>query len=220
MDFAAYNWVDWTIVGLIVLSTLVGVLRGFVREGLSLVVWILAVWIAFTFADGVAKDWLANHVANPSIRYALAFAGLFVAVLIIGGFINFLIGAAVDKTGLGGTDRLLGLVFGFVRGVLIIAVLILAISLTPAKVESWYTKAKLPPHFSWLVNWIHSLIPEDIKQHLKPEPDSDAIQGNDEDQSSGAKTNPDNKSPSSSSTDDKQNSGKTTAKDVLNTINN
>ncbi len=210
MNLAAFNWLDWAIIGLILLSTIVGVIRGFVREGLSLVVWILAFWLAFSFANYVADHWIGQaHVHNDSLRYGLSFAAIFLATLIIGGFINFLIGTAVQKTGLGGTDRIMGLIFGFIRGALIIAVLLLFINLTPAVKENWFKQAQTPQHFSWLVNWIHGLIPENFKKYLKASSDetSESVTGTTDvdaatqSGTSNTKANPAAKTNSSTNTD-------------------
>ncbi|MCW5589528.1 MAG: CvpA family protein [Legionellales bacterium] len=173
MDIMAFNWVDWSIIGLIGLSTLVGIFRGFVREGLSLVVWILAFWLAFQFSNHIATDWIGDHVKNPSLREALAFAGIFVAVLIVGGLINFIISTAVHKTGLGGTDRIMGLIFGFVRGILVVAIVLLFVNLTPITQQTWYSKAQLPSQFTWLVKWIHDLIPASMQKYLQPQTNDD-----------------------------------------------
>lgn len=169
-NLAGLGWVDWVIIGLILLSTLVGLIRGFVREGLSLAVWVIAVWLALTYSSVLAKHFESN-ISHPSIRYGVAFAAIAIVTLIVGGFINHLIAQAVKKTGMGGTDRILGLVFGFIRGALVIAVVLLLANLTPVNNEAWWQKSHLIPRFNWLVKWIHNVLPPSIAQHLQPSPD-------------------------------------------------
>jgi hypothetical protein len=77
------TWADWTIVGVLVLSALISIKRGFVKEALSLATWVAAVIIAIIFADRLAVL-LEDHIATPSVREMAAFALLFVATLLVG----------------------------------------------------------------------------------------------------------------------------------------
>jgi membrane protein required for colicin V production len=112
------EYADYVIVGIIAISILVGVFRGFVKEAFSLAVWIAAFLVAFQYS-GVLALQLESHIELPSARTALAFTGLFLAVLLVGGLLTFLVGKLVEKTGLSGSDRLLGGVFGGVRGLIL-----------------------------------------------------------------------------------------------------
>ena len=99
------EYADYVIVGIIAISILVGVLRGFVKEAFSLAVWIAAFLVAFQYSGALALQ-LENHIELPSARTALAFTGLFLVVLLVGGLLTFLVGKLVEKTGLSGSDRL------------------------------------------------------------------------------------------------------------------
>mgnify|MGYP000016469238 CR=1 FL=1 len=101
------TWPDYAILAIIALSSLVGVLRGFIKEVFSLAVWAAAFLVAWHFSGDVA-EWMSDAVTLPSARLAMGFAGLFVAVLLVGGLANYLLGKLVASTGLSGTDRLLG----------------------------------------------------------------------------------------------------------------
>jgi membrane protein required for colicin V production len=168
MTSLAFNWLDWVLIGIIATSTLVGLFRGFVREGLSIVVWILAFYLAFILSPALEEKVLAEYISHPTIRYSIAFASILVLTLIIGSFANYLIATAVKKTGLGGTDGLLGTVFGFVRGVLIIAVILLFAKLTPIVDQEWFKESKVLPKFAWLEEWIHRVMPKEVQQYLQP----------------------------------------------------
>jgi len=97
---------------------------------------------------------------------AAAFLALFIVVLLIGGIINWAISKAVEKTGLSGTDRSIGLIFGVARGVFIVAVLILLAGLTTMPQEPWWQKSVLVPHFTVVTLWIHALLPESMATHF------------------------------------------------------
>lgn len=160
------NWVDYTIVGIIGLSALISLVRGFVTEILSLVVWVVSFWLAWTFFREVGEA-LAPWISHPSARLAVGFGLLFVLGLILGGIVNFLIGRLVDSTGLSGTDRLLGVLFGLVRGAVVVAVLVFLAGLTPLPNEGWWRESQLIGQFQALAHWLLSLLPPDIAAHFK-----------------------------------------------------
>lgn len=159
------NWADYAVVGIIGLSILISVVRGFVREALSLVTWVAAFWVAFTFYALLASL-LVNIIHTPSLQTIVAFAVLFLATLLLGALINYLIAQLIDKTGLSGTDRVLGVAFGFARGVLLVTVLVMLASLTPLPQDPWWKSSLLIPHFQPIVAWLHGLLPKSVTQHL------------------------------------------------------
>ena len=134
-------FLDYAIIAIIGLSSLISVIRGFVREALSLLGWIVAFWFALTFTDEVARL-LVGQVSAPKIRSAAAFLILFVPTLFIAGVINFLAAKMVEKTGLTGTDRMVGIVFGVVRGAVIVSVLVLV---------AGFQKCQFARFFAWFV---------------------------------------------------------------------
>ncbi|MEE9358305.1 CvpA family protein [Candidatus Vondammii sp. HM_W22] len=153
-------WVDYIILGIIGLSAVISLVRGFVREALSLAVWVLAFWVAWTFFRELAEqiDWFAL----PSVRLGVSFAILFITTLMLGALVNFLMGQLVNKTGLSGTDRLVGIFFGAARGVLLIAVLVLLAGLTPFPNDPWWHESRLIGYFQELALWLKELLPPDI----------------------------------------------------------
>lgn len=153
-------WVDYIILGIIGLSAVISLVRGFVREALSLAVWVLAFWVAWTFFRELAEqiDWFTV----PSVRLGVSFAILFIATLMLGALVNFLVGQLVDKTGLSGTDRLIGIFFGAARGALLIAVLVLLAGLTPFPNDPWWHESQLIGYFQELALWLKELLPPDI----------------------------------------------------------
>ncbi|GAA5442024.1 colicin V production protein [Microbulbifer sp. NBRC 101763] len=141
------NWADWTILAIVGISTLFGLSRGFVRETLSLLTWIAAFIVAMMFRDQLAPL-LSNLVDTPSLQVIAAFAILFFGTLLAGAVLNMMLSAFVEATGLSGTDRVLGMVFGLVRGAIVVmALLILAPALVPVEQDSWWSESVLIPHF-------------------------------------------------------------------------
>jgi membrane protein required for colicin V production len=159
------NGADYAIIGITGLSAIVSLVRGFVREALSLITWLAAIWIAFHFT-GLLADVLGPYIASKAIRLACAFLILFIATLISGALLNFLIGQAVNKTGLSGTDRVLGMVFGFCRGLLLVAVILLLAKLTPMPEQTWWKESMLIDYFDPIDNWLQSFLPKGSQAQL------------------------------------------------------
>lgn len=150
------NWADWVIVAVIVVSALLSLRRGFVKEALSLVTWVAAFIVARVFTDNLSVL-LAGYIDTPSARVIAAFAILFIGVLILGAIINKLIGMIVEATGLSSTDRLLGMVFGIARGGLLVVVIVALLGMTPVKQDRWWSQSQLIPHFALMEGWTRNL---------------------------------------------------------------
>jgi membrane protein required for colicin V production len=168
-------WADYAILGIIGLSALLSILRGFVREILSLVAWVLAFWVALTFMHHLA-GYLTEIVPVPSVRLVSAFLMLFLGTLLIMGVVNYVIGKVVAATGLSGTDRMLGIFFGIVRGILIVAVLVFVAGLTSLPRDPWWRESLLIKYFEPIALWIRGLLPEEAASYLQSLKDKPAPQ--------------------------------------------
>lgn len=160
------NWADYLIIILIALSMLMGLWRGLLREVISLATWIAAFAIAFLFAEDAAVH-LVPYLDLPSLRIAVAFGGLFLATLLLGGLIGILASYLVHYTGLTGTDRVLGVTFGLARGAVIIAVLVLAAGFTPLPQDPWWEQSKLLPYFQEIALWLRDFLPPELAENLR-----------------------------------------------------
>jgi len=153
------NWADWAIIAIIVLSGLISLNRGFIKEALSLLIWVLAFVIARMFSANMATL-LVDYIDVATVRYAAAFAMLFAATLMVGALINYLIGTLVRMTGLSGTDRMLGIVFGLARGALLVVVAVALVKNTPLTEAMWWYESALIPEFLMLEEWSFELFNE------------------------------------------------------------
>ncbi|RTE86867.1 MULTISPECIES: CvpA family protein [Gammaproteobacteria] len=160
------QWIDFVIIGIIGLSVVVSLIRGFVREALSLAVWIGAVFVSAMFYADVAVYF--THFEDPLIRNALAVVALFVATLIVGAMVTYLVSQLVEKTGLSGTDRVLGAVFGALRGLLLVCGILFAIdSFTQFSNEEWWQQSLLIPHFGPYIEWFLNYM-QDASSFIQP----------------------------------------------------
>jgi membrane protein required for colicin V production len=154
-------WIDISILVLLLLSTLIAVVRGFVKEAISLATWVAAFFISMSFSPKLVTI-LPEVISAPLLRQGVAWFLLFLATMIVGGLISFIISSMVDKTGLSHTDRALGTLFGLARGVVIICVLVLLGAYMELPKTDWWMQAKLLPYFQSLTEWTVALMPDDI----------------------------------------------------------
>ena len=169
-------WIDYAILAVVGISGVVSLMRGFLREALSLIGWIAAFWVAIAFS-GEAAILIEAHVSAPSVRHAIAFAVLFVGVLLLSGVVLHLMGLLVEKTGLSGTDRTLGILFGVLRGVVIVGLLVLLAGLTPLPRDPWWSRSVFLPHFERVANEIRAFLPPDIQERIRFGPGSGPAPG-------------------------------------------
>ena len=160
------NWVDYSILAIIGVSVLISLWRGFTKEALSLAGWIIAAWVALTFADNL-QILLEPHIQVPSLRLMVAFAILFIATLFLAGLINYLAVQVIKKTGLSGTDRMVGIFFGVARGCLVVAVLVLVGGMTPMPQDPWWKASQLMHYFQDMAIWLRQFLPADIAKNIQ-----------------------------------------------------
>ncbi len=151
-----FTWIDFGIVIILLVSTLIAVFRGFVKEVVSLFSLVAAIWLAVAFFDQVAHllpagidettfDLGDNEFKMSKLRAVIAFASIAIGVLITGAVLNHVLGKVTRLPVLSGVDRVLGAVFGFARGgaVVVLVILVAALSSFPRS-EIWESSRLLP----------------------------------------------------------------------------
>ena len=151
--------VDVIILFVIFLSALFSLLRGFVKEAISLTTWIAAIWIATTFSAKLAVI-LPEGIESEAVRLSVAFGLFFIVTLMLGALVNVVVANFVKKTGLTGADRVFGIFFGFLRGLLIIVVFVVVGSFTPLPEQEWWQSSNLLERFEKLGYMLKPYFPE------------------------------------------------------------
>ena len=145
------NWADWLIVVVIGVSTLLSLWRGFVKEALSLAAWITAFFVSIAFSTRLSAV-LRDVISNDGLRYAAAYVILFAITLLFAALLNKLFAQLIKMTGLSGLDRVLGTVFGFARGLVVVVVLVfIARALSPQ--AQVIEQSLLLPRVMMVVQW-------------------------------------------------------------------
>src|SRR5690554_7711932 len=164
-------WIDWVIIALITVSTVISLKRSFVKEALSLVTWIGAFIIARTFHPQM-QSLLESSVETPLVRLIAAFAILFFGTLIIGAIINNMIGHLVRATGLSATDRVLGMGFGLLRGLVVVIVAIAFTRFTPLAQDTWWRESVMIDRLAVVEAWSRRTLGDEFARFLVPAQDS------------------------------------------------
>ena len=158
-----FNWFDYVMIGLVVLSVVISFFRGFVREAISLCVWAIGLLAAFKFAPLLEQH--IHKITNwDMMSYALAFMVIFISVWLVGLLISLVVRTITSGVGLGFVDRLLGVCFGVVRGGLVVAVLLMFISMSPHKDDGFVQGSKIAPRFNRVVALMDHHIPLDMQR--------------------------------------------------------
>lgn len=152
-------WIDFTLFGLIFVSFVMGLLRGFIKEAFSLVFWMLAIWVSLMFSREFS-GFLESTISHPSARMVASFVALFAITLSLGGLIGFLLSVLTKDNRLTFMGRFGGMFLGVVRGMVLVTVVVILAGLTPLPKDSWWTESTLIPPFQLLAVW--------LRDHLSP----------------------------------------------------
>lgn len=156
---------DFIILGIVLLSAIVGLVRGFLREICSLVAWVLAIWLAWQFGPLLAPH-LGGVLSQEPYGLWAGRAIVFVAVLVAGAIIGFLVHHFVRLSLFSGLDRMLGFLLGTVRGVVIVAFVVILAQTAKLDDESWWERSKLVPAVTPVATLLRAVIGEYLPDRM------------------------------------------------------
>lgn len=148
MNWHAYNWVDWLLILIVLVSIGISVVRGFVREILSVAVWVLATLNAYLLGNRMASL-MTTWVAESSLRLTLGMAALFIMTLLVGALLNYVLTEMVKSSGLTTADRILGSAFGLLRGIVILMALSFYLPSGMKHGDGWRQSVLAPHVAAW-----------------------------------------------------------------------
>ncbi len=157
---------DFGVLAILGASVVVGMLRGLIKEVLSLIAYAAAFLCAAWFGPTVYAG-LATYIENSGVRLVVSYVGIFLCVLLGVGMVNMALSALIRATGLSPADRGLGALFGVARGALIIIVIVTAASYTPLPQEPWWRDAMLAPAVEQAIAQIKPLLPAPVAEWIK-----------------------------------------------------
>lgn len=160
---------DYIILAIIVVSAVAGLVRGFLKEVCSLVTWILAIWLAWQFGPSLAPH-LGGVLQQEPYGLWAGRAIVFVAVLVLGAIIGFIVDHFVRLSLFSGLDRMLGLLLGLLRGVVITGVVIILAQAVRLDDEAWWQRSRLVPVVAPVASVLRAVVGEHLPARATLEP--------------------------------------------------
>lgn len=158
------NILDIILIVGIAFSVLVGFLRGFIREILSILCWLIAFWVAYTFLS-FGESLFEQHLPE-GIRTIAGFIVIFIITLLIVSIVSAILYRLFSATGITGTDRTLGGLFGFLRAVLIVSVILALVGATTLPRSDWWQQSALIRYFVPISDMIIDILPPSVRSRL------------------------------------------------------
>lgn len=155
------NLADYLVILAIIISAVIGAVRGFLREAIALATLLFALFLAWHFAD-LIEPHLGGLLANPPVSTWAARTIIFILVLLLGMVVGVILGYFVRLSLFSGTDRLLGFVFGLLRGVVLLGVFVILGQLVRLDSETWWGRSKLIPFGESIANGLRAIVGEQM----------------------------------------------------------
>ena len=157
---------DIAVIAVFAISMIIGLVRGFVVEVMAIAVWILAVGLAYWFGPQLAAMF-SSTLELSSARIFLGYGLIFVGTLVSGAILIYFLKKLVTGTGLTGTDRLFGMLFGAVRGLVLVVLSILMLGLTPFPGDSWWGASRAIAMFQPMAERARAWLPEAVAKQIQ-----------------------------------------------------
>jgi len=147
------NSIDYGISGVILLSLWIGGVRGFVKEAIALLSWAGGIWAGLLFSPELAFL-LPDVVKPPPVRIVVTYLLIVMASLILGGLLNHFLGYFPKQSFLLSLNRMAGMLLGTGRGIIIVAIFVLLIGLSPVAEQAAWKESVTIPVFQMLISWL------------------------------------------------------------------
>ncbi len=159
-------WIDYAILGLLAISVIMGVVRGFAAEAYALMVWLLATGVACSLSPEFAAFY-TRWIVDLSCRLVAASVSLYLLTLLFGAVIGYLLNTELSISGISFLSRLTGSCVGFTRGILITTIIILFAGMTSLPAESWWQESQLVFPFQKLALLLKNVLPTVLAEQVK-----------------------------------------------------
>jgi membrane protein required for colicin V production len=159
--------VDIIILFATLVSVVIGWLRGIVRESMSIAALLIAIWAAMHLGP-YAGGWLGGTLDSTELQLWAGRFLVFIVILAVGAFLGWGVSKIVHLSGLSGTDRALGAVFGLIRAALLVGVLVLGGRYAGFDAELWWLESRIIPYGEYVADWIIEMAPRGMEM-LQPE---------------------------------------------------
>jgi membrane protein required for colicin V production len=161
--------VDYIILGILLLSAIMGLVRGLLREAIAVITWFLAIILAWSFGSTLEPH-LGGVLVGSPLRIWAARVIIFVFVLLLGGAVSVILGHYVRVSMFAGMDKFLGFVFGIVRGVVIVGVFTIAVQAMRMDEDPSWKRSRLMPYAIGVADALRGIVGEKLERLEKSLP--------------------------------------------------
>jgi membrane protein required for colicin V production len=155
--------VDYIILAILILSAIMGLVRGLLREAIAVITWFLAIVLAWSFASSLEPH-LGGVLIGSPLRIWAARVIIFVGVLLLGGALATVLGHYVRVSMFAGMDKFLGLVFGLIRGIVIVGAFTIAVQALRMDEDTSWQRSKLMPYASGVADALRGIVGENLER--------------------------------------------------------
>jgi len=159
-----FNYADIVIAAVVLFCMLISMRRGMLVEVIAIGSLLAAVFVAMHFGEIAAERVIGEKITDPAVRHYLAMGVLFVCTLFAGSALSYIVATFVKSGPLRGADRMLGAIFGLVRGVIIVCVGMTLLGLTATVSEGWWDRSVLIGHLQPVADWLMDQMPAVIQK--------------------------------------------------------
>lgn len=155
--------VDYIILAIVIVSALMGLVRGLLREAIAVITWFLAIVLAWNFAPSLEPH-LGGVLVGSPLRIWAARAIIFVGILLLGGAVAVIVSHYVRVSMFAGLDKFLGLVFGLIRGVVIVGAFTIAVQALRMDEDASWKRSKLMPYATGVADALRGIVGEKLER--------------------------------------------------------
>src|ERR1700744_4957818 len=158
------NVTDYLVIAAVLISAVVGAMRGFLREAVALVTWLVALFVAWHFAE-LVEPHLGGLLAGSYVKPWAARVIIVILILLLGAAVGALLSHFVRLSIFSGVDRFLGFLFGLLRGFVLLGVFVILAQLLRLDDEKWWTRSLLIPYGESVANGLRAMVGEARVHH-------------------------------------------------------
>jgi membrane protein required for colicin V production len=155
--------VDYIIIAIVIVSAIMGLVRGLLREAIAVITWFLAVVLAWGFASSL-EPVLGGVLVGSPLRIWAARAIIFVFVLLIGGAVGVIVSHFVRVSIFAPTDKMLGFVFGVIRGIVIVGAFTIAIQAMRMDEDARWKNSRLMPYAVGVADALRGIVGDKLQR--------------------------------------------------------
>lgn len=155
--------VDYIILAIVIVSAIMGLVRGLLREAIAVITWFLAIVLAWSFAPSLEPH-LGGVLVGSPLRIWAARALIFVGILLLGGAVAVIVSHYVRVSMFAGMDKFLGLVFGIIRGVVIVGAFTIAVQALRMDEDDSWRRSKLMPYATGVADALRGIVGEKLER--------------------------------------------------------